>query len=156
AGVAITTPFRRMPYAEAMARYGSDKPDLRCGMEISELSAAFAGTSFGVFREVLDAKGAVRGFVIPGMGAASRKDLDTLVDEAIQLGAQGLVWARHAADGSGAVQSSILKAAGEDTIRAALERAGAGTGDLLVMAAGEPTTTSKLLGLLRLNIARRA
>jgi aspartyl-tRNA synthetase len=156
AGVEIATPFRRMPYSEAMARYGSDKPDLRCGMEIEDLSVAFAGTSFGVFREVLESKGAVRGFVIPGMGGASRKDLDTLVDEAIQLGAQGLVWARHAADGSGAVQSSILKAAGEDTIRAAIERANATPGNLLVMAAGEPTTASKLLGQLRLNIARRA
>jgi aspartyl-tRNA synthetase len=154
AGVEIETPFRRLPYTEAMARYGSDKPDLRCGMAIEELSLVFAGTSFGVFREVLDAKGAIRGFVIPNMGGASRKDLDTLVDEAIQLGAQGLVWARHGVEG--VIQSSILKAAGEDTIRAALQAAGAGTGDLLVMAAGEPTTVSKLLGQLRLNIARRA
>jgi aspartyl-tRNA synthetase len=153
-GIEIETPFRRMPYAEAMARYGSDKPDLRCGMPIEDLSTAFAGTSFGVFREVLEANGAIRGFVIPNMGGASRKDLDTLVDEAIQLGAQGLVWARFGAEG--VVQSSILKAAGEDTIRAALQAAGAGTGDLLVMAAGEPTTASKLLGQLRLNIARRA
>jgi aspartyl-tRNA synthetase len=124
-------------------------------MPIEELSEAFADTTFGVFREVLDSKGAVRGFVIPGLGGASRKDLDTLVDEAIQLGAQGLVWARHAADGSGAVQSSILKAAGEATIRAALDLAGTGPSDLLVMAAGEPTVTSKLLGQLRLNIAKR-
>jgi aspartyl-tRNA synthetase len=153
-GFEITTPFRQMPYAEAMARYGSDKPDLRAGMPIEELSAAFADTTFSVFREVLDAKGAVRGFVIPNMGGASRKDLDSLVDEAIQLGAQGLVWARVGAEG--AVQSSILKAAGEATIRAALELAGAGSGDLLVMAAGDPTTTSKLLGQLRLNVAKRA
>ena len=154
AGVQIETPFRRMPYAEAMARYGSDKPDLRAGMPIEELSGAFADTTFGVFREVLASKGAVRGFVIPGLGGASRKDLDNLVDEAIQLGAQGLVWARFGADG--AVQSSILKAAGEPTIRAALELAATSVGDLLVMAAGEPTTTSKLLGQLRLNVAKRA
>ncbi len=154
AGVEISTPFRRMPYSEAMARYGSDKPDLRCGMEIQDVSGAFAGTTFGVFREVLEAKGAIRGFVIPDMGGASRKDLDTLVDEAISLGAQGLVWARYTADGG--VQSSILKAAGEETIRAALAAANAGTGDLLVMAAGEPTNTSKLLGQLRLNVAKRA
>jgi aspartyl-tRNA synthetase len=154
AGVEITTPFRQMPYDEAMARYGSDKPDLRCGMPIEDLSAAFADTSFAVFREVLDAKGAVRGFVIPDAGGSSRKDLDTLVDEAIQLGAQGLVWARYTPDGTG-VQSSILKAAGEEAIRAALVRAVAGSGDLLVMAAGEPATTSKLLGQLRLNVAKR-
>jgi aspartyl-tRNA synthetase len=154
AGVEITTPFRRLPYSEAMARYGSDKPDLRCGMPIEDLSPAFTGTTFGVFREVLEAKGAIRGFVIPGMGSASRKDVDNLVDEAIALGAQGLVWARYNAEG--AVQSSILKAAGEETLRAALVRAAAGSNDLLVMAAGEPTTISKLLGQLRLNVAKRA
>jgi aspartyl-tRNA synthetase len=161
AGVEISTPFRRLPYAEAMARYGSDKPDLRCGMPIEDLSTVFAGTTFGVFREVLDAKdakgapaGAIRGFVIPGMGGASRKDVDNLVDEAIALGAQGLVWARYNAEG--AVQSSILKAAGEETLRAALVRSAAGSNDLLVMAAGEPTAISKLLGQLRLNVAKRA
>jgi aspartyl-tRNA synthetase len=165
-GIEVATPFRRLTYADAMARYGSDKPDLRCGMPIVELSSVFAGTSFGVFREVLEAKGAVRGFVIPNLGGASRKELDTLVDEAIQLGAQGLVWARYGAEG--VVQSSILKAAGEDTMRAALVHAGAsrgdlaggggggGGGDLLLIAAGEPTTVSKLLGQLRLNIARRS
>jgi aspartyl-tRNA synthetase len=162
-GVEIATPFRRLPYSEAMARYGSDKPDLRCGMPIEDLSSVFAETTFGVFREVLDAnasvpadkpKGAIRGFVIPGMGGASRKDVDNLVDEAIQLGAQGLVWARYNAEG--AVQSSILKAAGEETLRAALVRSAAGSNDLLVMAAGDPTTISKLLGQLRLNIAKRA
>jgi aspartyl-tRNA synthetase len=154
AGSDIATPFRRIPYAEAMARYGSDKPDLRCGMPIEDLSSVFADTTFGVFKEVVDAKGAIRGFVIPGMGSASRKDVDNLVDEAIQLGAQGLVWARYNAEG--AVQSSILKAAGEETLRAALVRSATGSNDLLVMAAGEPTTISKLLGQLRLNVAKRA
>jgi aspartyl-tRNA synthetase len=153
AGIEVTPPFRRMTYAEAMARYGSDKPDLRCGMAIEDLSKVFAGTSFQVFKEILDAQGVVRGFVIPGAGGYSRKELDTLGDEAVSLGAKGLVWARYNAEGG--VQSSILKAVGEEAIRAALVQTVTGSQDLLVIAAGEPMGTSKLLGQLRLNVAKR-
>jgi aspartyl-tRNA synthetase len=158
AGIETTAPFRRMTYAEALARYGSDKPDLRCGMEIEDLSAVFKETTFPIFREVLDSTtlggGAIRGFVIAGAGGSSRKELDTLADEAISLGAKGLVWARYTAEGG--VQSPILKAVGEEAIRAALVQSVTGSGDLLVMAAGEPIATSKTLGLLRLNVAKRA
>jgi aspartyl-tRNA synthetase len=152
-GIQVTPPFRRMSYAEAMAKYGSDKPDLRCGMTIEDLSTVFADTTFPVFREILDAKGVVRGFVIPGAGGSSRKELDTLADEAVSLGAKGLIWARYTADGG--VQSPILKTVGEEAIRAALVRTVTGSGDLLVMAAGEPDATSKTLGQLRLNVAKR-
>ncbi len=152
-GITVTPPFRRMSYAEAMAKYGSDKPDLRCGMAIEDLSAVFAETTFPVFREILDAKGVVRGFVIPGAGGSSRKELDTLADEAVSLGAKGLIWARYTAEGG--VQSPILKTVGEEAIRAALVRTVTGSGDLLVMAAGEADATSKTLGQLRLNVAKR-
>jgi aspartyl-tRNA synthetase len=145
-------PFRRMPYAEAVAKYGSDKPDLRAGMELTDVSAAFAASSFSVFRGAIDAGGEVRGFVIPKAGRYSRKDLDGLVDEAKQLGASGLVWARH---GDAGVQSSALKAAGDEAIRRALEIAGAAAGDLLVMAAGAHASTTRVLGQLRLNVAKR-
>jgi aspartyl-tRNA synthetase len=146
------SPFRRMPYAEAIATYGSDKPDLRAGMELKDLSAPFASSNFSVFRSAIEAKGEVRGFVIAKAGRYSRKDLDNLVDEAKQLGASGLVWARH---GEGGVQSSALKAAGEDVIRQALDAAGAAAGDLLVLAAGSHAATTRVLGQLRLNIAKR-
>jgi aspartyl-tRNA synthetase len=94
----------------------------------------------------------VRGFVVPGGARASRKELDTLAEEAKQLGGGALVWAR-AADGN--VQSSALKAAGEAVIRHALEVAGAGPADLLLMAAGRREPIAKVLGQLRLNIAKR-
>jgi aspartyl-tRNA synthetase len=98
-------PFRRMPYAEAIAKYGSDKPDLRAGMELRDLSDAFRDSSFSLFRGAIESGGEVRGFVIPNGGRYSRKDLDRLSDEARQLGGGGVVWARRA---DGAVQSSAL------------------------------------------------
>jgi aspartyl-tRNA synthetase len=151
-GQKIQRPFRRMPYAEAIARYGSDKPDLRAGMEIQDVSAAFAGSTFSVFRDAVASGGEVRGFVVKGGAKYSRKDLDELVETAKTLGASGLVWARNAA---GAVQSSALKAAGETTIANALSMSGAAEGDLLLLAAGPHEATSKVLGGLRLHVARR-
>jgi aspartyl-tRNA synthetase len=144
--------FPRMPYSEAIARYGSDKPDLRPGMELKALSEPFAASSFSVFKSAIEAGGEVRGFVVPNGARYSRKDLDNLIEEAKQLGAAGLVWARQT---EGAVQSPALKAAGEDTIRRALELAGAGPSDLLLLAAGAHGPTARMLGQLRLNIAKR-
>jgi aspartyl-tRNA synthetase len=145
-------PFLRLPYAEAMARYGSDKPDLRCGMEIKDLSSAFKSSEFSVFRNAIEAGGEVRGFAVAGAAKYSRRELDELVEQAKQLGATGLVWARAA---DAAVQSPALKAAGEDAIRRALELAGAGPADLVLMAAGPHEATSKILGQLRLNVAKK-
>ncbi len=150
-GREVRRPFGRMPYAEAIARYGSDKPDLRCGLEIQDLSVLFADTPFTPFRSALAAGGVVRGFVVPGGAAFSRKQLDTLAEQAKQAGAAGLVWVRSSAEG---VKSPALKGAGEPALRAALERAGAGEPDLLLMAAGEPDPTSKALGQLRLAVAK--
>ena len=152
-GREIPTPFPRMPYAEAIAKYGSDKPDLRCGMPIQDLREAFRDSPFRVFREIVAGGGTVRGFVVANAGGYSRSEVDGIVDSAKQLGAAGLVWARRAADG--AITSSILKALGEDGVRQMLDAAGAGGGDLLLVSAGEPDATSKLLGQLRLNLARQ-
>ncbi|HJR58254.1 MAG TPA: aspartate--tRNA ligase [Vicinamibacterales bacterium] len=145
-------PFLRLPYAEAIATYGSDKPDLRAGMEIQDVSAAFAGSTFGPFRDAVAAGGEVRGFTVRGGAKYSRKDLDELTEQARALGASGLVWARNA---GGTIQSSALKAAGEATIRQALESAGAGEGDLLLLGAGRHEPTSRMLGALRLSVARK-
>ncbi|MEO8522751.1 MAG: aspartate--tRNA ligase, partial [Acidobacteriota bacterium] len=145
-------PFLRLPYADAIARYGSDKPDLRCGMEIANLSAAFAESPFAVFREVVAAGGEVRGFAVPGAARYSRRELDEVVAQAKQLGADGLVWARR---GEGGLQSSALKAAGEPAIQRALELASAGPADLVLIAAGPHLATSKLLGQLRLQMAKK-
>jgi aspartyl-tRNA synthetase len=150
-GREITTPFPRMSYADALARYGSDKPDLRVGMAIADLWPVFAESTFSVFRDAIAGGGVVRGFVVPGAATFSRKQLDELNEQARAQGAGGLVWARRNA---GAIQSSALKAAGEAAIVAALELAGAGAPDLLLMAAGPADATSKVLGYLRLDIAK--
>ena len=152
-GREITIPFPRMPYAEAIATYGSDKPDLRCGMPIQDVREVFRESGFRVFREIVAGGGTVRGFVITSAGGYSRSEVDGIVDQAKQMGAAGLVWARRAADG--AITSSIMKALGDVGVRAMLDAAGAGNGDLLLVAAGEPDATSKLLGQLRLNLARQ-
>jgi aspartyl-tRNA synthetase len=144
--------FPRMAYADAIARYGSDKPDLRPGMELKDLSEPFASSTFSIFRAAIDGGGDVRGFVVPSAARYSRKDLDNLIEEAKQLGAAGLVWARQT---EGVVQSPALKAAGEAVMRRALELAGAGSADLLVLAAGAHGPTARMLGQLRLNIAKR-
>ncbi len=152
-GREITTPFPRMPYAQAMAKYGSDKPDLRCGMPIQDLREFFRESGFRVFREIVAQGGTVRGFVVANAAAYSRSEVDGIVDQAKAMGATGLIWARRLEDGS--VTSSIMKAMGEEAVRGMLDLAGVAQGGLLLVAAGEPDATSKLLGQLRLNLARK-
>ncbi len=152
-GETIETPFPRVPYVEAMDRYGSDKPDLRIGMAIVDVSEVFSESSFKVFREIVASGGAIRALVVPGAGGYSRSQVDKLVDEAIELGAQGLVWVRRGP--AGEVQSSILKVAGAETLARVLAVADAGRDDLVLIAAGPAHRASELLGRLRLVLARR-
>ena len=152
-GREIETPFPRMAYSEAMATYGSDKPDLRCGMPIQDLREGFRDSTFRVFKEIVAEGGTVRGFVVKNATGYSRSEVDGIVDQAKQLGATGLVWARRAADG--AITSSVMKALGEEGVRQMLDAASAGNGELLLVAAGEPDATSKMLGQLRLNLAKQ-
>ncbi len=150
-GVEIVCPFRRMPYSEAIAVYGSDKPDLRFDLRIQDVGHLFAESTFGIFREAVSVGGTVRGFVVPGAATASRRELDEIVDMAKQAGAAGLVWARRTAEG---VQSSA-KAIGDDAVRATLDQMAAGPADLVVLACGAPDVTSKMLGQLRLAVAKK-
>ena len=146
----IQIPFRRIPYADAIARYGSDKPDLRCGLEIEDLSDLFREAEFRVFKQIVAEGGAVRGFAVPGGNHSTRSQLDALVDQAKQMGFSGLIWVRP-----GEPPLSSVKAIGEATLRAALQRTRAGADDLLLIAAGPAEATSRLLGQLRLEIAKR-
>src|SRR5471030_150678 len=149
-GNEVTLPIRRIGYAEAIARYGSDKPDLRCGMEIHDLSHVFRDSEFRVFKQIVADGGVVRGFAVKGGNEYSRSRLDTLVDQAKALGFTGLIWVRP-----GAPPLSSVKALSEAALRPALDRVAASTDDLLLMAAGPADNTSKLLGQLRLQIAQK-
>jgi aspartyl-tRNA synthetase len=152
AGHVVEVPFPRLTYDEAMRSYGSDKPDLRPGMPITDVSATFADSTFSVFREAIGGGGVVRGFVVTGGARYSRKDLDDLAAQARQLGGTGLIWVRLA---QGTLQSSALKAAGESALRAAFDAAGGRDEDLLLLAAGPPDTIAHLLGQLRLVVAKK-
>jgi aspartyl-tRNA synthetase len=150
----ITIPFQRMSYADAMAKYGSDKPDLRPGLEIQDLREQFRESKFRVFKEIVAKGGTVRGFVIPKASHYSRSEVDGIVDMAKQqLGATGLVWARRMDDGS--MTSSVMKAMGEEEVTKLLDATSTGSGSLIFIAAGEPDSTSKLLGQLRLILAKK-
>jgi aspartyl-tRNA synthetase len=149
-GHEVRTPIRRMPYGEAIAKYGSDKPDLRFGLEIKDLSDVFRNAEFRVFKDIIAGGGVVRGFAVPGGNKYSRSQIDVLVDQAKQMGFAGLIWVRP-----GEPPTSSVKALTEGTLRASLAAAGAGTADLLLMAAGPADNTSKLLGQLRLAIAKK-
>ena len=150
-GVEIATPFRRMPYAEAMARYGSDKPDLRFGLEIADVSHVWAEAAFNAFRKIVSEGGVVRALVVPGAARYSRSELDALVDQARQWGAVGILWARKA---EGGVNTNV-KAAGEQTLLEAMAAAGCGDDDLILLAGGKPDDASKLLGNFRLSLAKK-
>ena len=152
-GRAIEAPFPRISHAEAVARYGSDKPDLRCGMPIQDIGGFFCESSFRVFREIVAKGGTVRGLVVPTASGYSRSEVDGLVDLAKEMGASGLVWARRAEDGT--ITSSIMKAMGEAAVRRMLDETATGPGGLLLVAAGEPDVASMLLGQFRLRLARK-
>src|SRR6267378_301569 len=149
-GHEVRTPIRRIPYGEAIAKYGSGKPDLRFGLEIKDLSDVFRNAEFRVFKDIIAGGGVVRGFAVPGGNKYSRSQIDVLVDQAKQMGFAGLIWVRP-----GEPPTSSVKALTEGTLRASLAAAGAGTEDLLLMAAGPADNTSKLLGQLRLAIAKK-
>ncbi|HSD10197.1 MAG TPA: aspartate--tRNA ligase [Candidatus Binatia bacterium] len=144
----LTAPFPVLSYAEAMRRFGSDKPDTRFGLEIVDFSDAFAGSGFKVFREVLEKRGVVRGVKVPG-DRFSRKDLDELVGLAPSFGAKGLVWIRINPDGW---QSPVAKFLSDEEKRKATALAGLAVGDLLILVADEDMVAAKAAGQLRLHL----
>jgi len=136
-----------MTWAEAMERFGSDKPDVRFGMELTDLAGAVAGTEFKAFHA-----DAVKGICVPGGGDASRSTLDGLVDRAKGLGAAGLVWMR-VRDG-GVLESPVAKFLSETEQAGIVDALGAAPGDLVLIVAGARRRTNTVLGALRLDLGR--
>lgn len=151
-GVRLELPFPRLSYAEALDRYGSDKPDLRFGLELRDLSSALTNSGFRIFTETLKSGGVIKGLVLPGGAKYSRSQLTELEKQAQALGAKGLLWAKFTDQG---LESPIAKFLNAQIVSDLQKAAQAHPGDLVVMIAGERAMTNKVLGALRLELARR-
>jgi len=150
-GVELILPFPRLGYEEAMARFGSDKPDLRFGMELTDASPLFAGGEFQAFAQVVAGGGAVKALRVPGAGAMSRKELDELTADAKQAGAKGLVWIKVTAEGVSSPVAKFLAAIQERL----LAQTAAGPGDLVLLVGDTSTVAATVLGRLRVDLAKR-
>jgi aspartyl-tRNA synthetase len=150
-GPEVPVPIPRLPYDEALARYGTDRPDLRFGLELVDLSDALAETEFKVFRGALEGGGVVKG-LNAGERDLPRSALDGLIERAQELGAKGLVWAFREGDGW---RSPTAKFLSEDELRGLNERLEADEGDLLLVVADAPATANAVLAQLRLDLAER-
>lgn len=152
AGIDIETPFPRMTYAEAMARYGSDRPDLRFGLEIEDLTELLGGSGFRGFSATAKDGGVIRGFRVPGAAAASRKMVDGWAETARRHGAAGVLTLRRR---DGEIQFQVKKALNEDELQGAVDALALEEGDLALIAAGPAPITAKALGALRLELAQQ-
>jgi len=154
-GLDIEIPFRRIPYKEAMERFGSDKPDTRFGMELVDISglSAVVKSEFPVFVNALKENGSIRGINASGCASFSRKQLDSLTDTAKTYKAKGLVWI--ALSDSGGFRTSAAKFFTDDELKEIADAFGAVQGDLILLCADSDETVFAALGNLRLEIAAR-
>ena len=151
AGITPPQPFPRLTWDDAMERFGSDRPDLRFGMELVELGPAAATCPLEFLRQAA-ATGRVKGLVVPGGASLSRRQLDELSEFVKAFGAPGVLWLKIGPDGPAASAKKVL---GEDGIRALLTAAGAGDGELLLVLGGTSKVVFAALGALRLELARK-
>jgi aspartyl-tRNA synthetase len=151
-GAEVATPFPRLTYREMLERYGSDKPDLRYGMELVDLGEVFTGTGFNAFASVLADGGRIKAIRAPGGADLSRKELDALVQETKGRGAAGLVWIVAEEQG---VRSPVEKHLSPEEIAGVLELTGADPGDLLLLVADRADRVAVALDGLRRTMAAR-
>ncbi len=149
--VELPTPFPRLRYHEAMNRFGIDKPDLRFGMELVDISAILKSSEFKVFKSALDAGGSVRCVVAPGCASYSRKQIDRLTEIAKHLGGKGLAFTK--VDDHG-LTAGITKFLGDDEVKAILKATGAQAGDLILYAADSDKIVFKVLAEIRNHFGR--
>ncbi|WP_340025290.1 aspartate--tRNA ligase [Paenibacillus sp. FSL K6-1096] len=151
-GVEVSAPFQRLTYAEAMGKYGSDKPDLRFGLELVEMNDIVAGSGVKVFASVIEKGGEVKCLNAKGCGTWTRKEIDDLGPYAARYGAKGLAWIQVK---DGEFKGPIVKFFSEEEIAAVRERTGAEEGDLLLFSADTKKVVADVLGALRLKIGRQ-
>ena len=150
--VKVETPFKRMSWQDAMDRYGSDKPDLRFGMELKDISEYVKGSDFKVFTSVLENGGQIKVINVEGYANIPRKELDGLVEYVKTYGAKGLAWIQYTEEG---IKSPFKKFYSEETFEQIKKAVGAETGDLLLVVGDKPSVVAQALGELRLEMARR-
>ena len=151
-GHRIQTPFPRLPYEEAIGRFGTDKPDTRFGLELVDFSECLRQTEFPPFRDALGRGGQVKGVRVPGCSGYSRKQLDDLTAVARVFGAHTLAYLKVLDSG---VQSPLLKHLGEAGCRSLVQQAGAEPGDLILLVSGSGKVVADSLGAVRLQLARQ-
>ena len=151
-GVDVTLPLPRMPWQEAMDRFGSDKPDTRFGMELCDVSKVVEGCGFSVFTGALENGGSVRGINAKGQAGMPRKKIDKLVEFAKGYGAKGLAYLAVNEDGT--YKSSFAKFMTEDELKALVSAMQGEPGDLLLFAADKNKIVWNVLGALRLELAK--
>ena len=151
--VDVKLPIQRMTWKEAMNRFGSDKPDLRFGMELVDISEVVKDTEFAVFKNALEAGGTVRGINAKGQGSMPRKKIDKLVEFVKGYGAKGLAYVAIQEDGT--VKSSFAKFMTEDQMQALIKAMDGQNGDLLLIAADKTKLVWDVLGALRLELANQ-
>ncbi|MBN1822976.1 MAG: aspartate--tRNA ligase [Endomicrobiales bacterium] len=150
-GAGVKTPFRRMPYDEAMLKYGSDKPDTRFGMEITDFSQELKSCGFKVFKDAVDKGGVVRGLCVPKGAAFSRSEIDGLTKFVGDYGAKGLAWMKMTDAGP---ESNIVKFFSKGELETIGRKTGARSGDLLVFLADDVSVVAQGLCALRLKLGR--
>ena len=151
-GIKLETPFQRMSWDEAMNRFGSDKPDLRFGMELKDISEFVKGSEFKVFNTVLEKGGQVKVINVEGYADIPRRELDDLVEYCKIYGAKGMAWIQYTAEG---VKSPFKKFYSDETFEKIKTATGAKTGDLLLVVGDKSSVVAQALGELRLEMARR-
>ena len=151
--VDVQLPIQRMTWTEAMNRFGSDKPDLRFGMELTDISEVVKGTEFAVFKNALESGGTVRGINAKGQGGMPRKKIDKLVEFVKGYGAKGLAYVAIQEDGT--VKSSFAKFMSEEQMQALIKAMDGQNGDLLLIAADKTKLVWDVLGALRLEMANQ-
>jgi len=151
-GAHIETPLPRMSWDEAMERFGSDKPDLRFGMELQDITDYVGGSEFKVFNAVMEAGGRVKVINVEGYANIPRRELDGLVTYVQNYGAKGLAWIQYTEEG---VKSPFKKFYADETFDTIKNAVGAKTGDLLLVVADQPAVVAQALGELRLEMGRR-
>jgi aspartyl-tRNA synthetase len=148
----IKFPLQRLTFDEAMEKYGTDKPDLRFGLEMKTLDSVFTNTTFKVFADGIKQNGIITGMLVPGCGDFTRNQLDALTDFVKKLGAGGLIWMRVKDEG---LESPIVKFLTDDEKKNLTSALSANAGDLIFILTGQKLKTLSLMGSLRLEMAKR-